>query len=186
MLSPAAAPLLHAVGALGGLPSGMDGELEERGAEPDEGSARVGRLAGQLVRLAALLKELETQAHLVHVNYESANFLEVHAFLKERYEEHLAQFDQVAELVRTLDHFLPMCSCGLAEALPPFQHVCSYEGRGMLLTYFANIESLGYLAKAIEQLAAEVEAPDVANVMAEVVGAAFKTSWMLKAMLRCG
>jgi DNA-binding ferritin-like protein len=146
--------------------------------------ASVAALAGQLVRLAALLKELESQAHLVHVNYEGASFLEVHRFLQERYAEHLQQFDQVAELVRSLDRFLPMCACGLKEAAPPFQHASSYEGRAMLLAYYVNVEGMGYLAKAIEQLAAEVEAPDVQNVMAELVGSAFKTSWMLKALLR--
>jgi DNA-binding ferritin-like protein len=144
----------------------------------------VAQLAKHLVMLASLLKELETQSHLIHLNYEGSNFLEVHAFLKERYEEHLEQFDTVAEEVRSLDHFMPMCACGLKEAMPPFQNVESHEGRSMLLSYYVNIESMGYLAKEIDQVAAEVGAPDVQNTMAELVGSAFKTSWMLKSILR--
>jgi hypothetical protein len=54
----------------------------------------------------------------------------------------------------------------------------------MLMTYYVNIESMGYLAKEIERVAAEVEAPDVQNRMADLTGDAFTTSWMLKAMLR--
>ncbi|MGA1670281.1 MAG: hypothetical protein ACO39F_05265, partial [Candidatus Nanopelagicaceae bacterium] len=67
----------------------------------------VTRLVKHLVMLASMLKELETQSHLIHLNYEGANFLEVHAYLKERYETHLEQFDTVAEEVRSLDHFMP-------------------------------------------------------------------------------
>jgi DNA-binding ferritin-like protein len=144
----------------------------------------VAQLVKHLVMLASLLKELQTQSHLIHLNYEGANFLEVHAFLKERYKEHLKQFDTVAEEVRSLDHFMPMCACGLKEAMPPFQNVENYDGRSMLLAYYVNIESMGYLAKEIEQVAAAVGAPDVQNTMAELVGSAFRTSWMLKSILR--
>ena len=148
------------------------------------GGDGVARLVQHLIMLASLLKELETQSHLAHVNYEGANFLEVHAFLKERYEEHLEQFDTVAEQVRSLDHFMPMCACGLKEAMPPFQNIESHDGRSMLLAYYVNIESMGYLAKEIEHVAAEVGAPDVQNTMADLVGSAFKTSWMVKSILR--
>jgi len=144
----------------------------------------VTRLVKHLVMLASMLKELETQSHLIHLNYEGANFLEVHAYLKERYEAHLEQFDTVAEEVRSLDHFMPMCACGLKEQMPPFRNVESYDGRSMLMAYYMNIESLGYLAKEIEQVAAEVGAPDVQNYMSELVGDAFKASWFLKSILR--
>jgi hypothetical protein len=68
--------------------------------------------------------------------------------------------------------------------MPPFRNVESYDGRSMLMAYYLNIESLGYLAKEIEQVAAEVGAPDVQNYMAELVGDAFKASWFLKSILR--
>lgn len=144
----------------------------------------VSRLVRYLVMLAAVLKELETQAHLIHLNAEGPNFLELHRFLKKRYEKHLEQFDTVAELVRSLDHFMPMCACGLKEQVPSFQNVTSYDTRSMLMAYYVNIESMGYLAKEIERVAAEVEAPDVQNHMADLTGDAFKTSWFLKALLR--
>jgi DNA-binding ferritin-like protein len=166
--------VLHEQGLLMEMPQEMT---------PCEGDD-VARLVKHLVMLASLLKELQTQSHLIHLNYEGENFLEIHGFLKERYEEHLEQFDTVAEEVRSLDHFMPMCACGLKEAMPPFQNVESYDGRSMLMAYYVNIESMGYLAKEIEQVAAAVGAPDVQNYMAELVGSAFKTSWMLKSVLR--
>ena len=147
--------------------------------------APVEQLISELIKMAATLKELETQSHLIHLNYEGANFLEVHKFLKEQYETHLEQFDVVAEFVRSMDHFMPMCACGLKDAKPEaFVNVDSYEGKGMLLTYYMNIEALGYQAKELEGVAAQVGAPDVQNYMADLVGSAFKTSWFLKAMLR--
>lgn len=168
----------------GTTPTGETDLEDEQGEEGACDSDGVSRLVGHLVMMASLLKELEIQSHLIHLNYEGSNFLEIHAFLKERYEEHLEQFDTVAEEVRSLDHFLPMCACGLKEAMPPFKNVDSYDGRAMLLAYYVNIESMGYLAKEIEQVAAEVGAPDVQNTMAELIGSAFKTSWMLKSILR--
>jgi DNA-binding ferritin-like protein len=166
------------------LTSTPQGAVPSAPGEPE--SDGVPRLVAHLVMLAGLLKELETQSHLIHANAEGPQFLSVHAFLKERYEEHLEQFDQVLETVRTLDHFVPMCSCGLQEAVGCFRHVTSYDAREMLVTYYRNIEAMGYLAKEIEQVAAQVEAPDVQNLMAELVGSAFRTSWLLKSMLRCG
>lgn len=159
------------------------GEPKTAVNEPNE-APQVKRLIDALIRLASLLKELQTQSHLVHLNYEGVNFLEVHAFLKEQYEAHLEQFDTVAEFVRSMDHFMPMCACGLKDLMPEFHNIESYDGRSQLLTYYMNIESLGYMAKEVEALAARTGAPDVQNYMADLVGSAFKTSWFLKAMLR--
>ena len=57
----------------------------------------VGAFIQQCISLASYLKELQTQAHLIHLNYEGSNFLGVHAFLKDQYEAHLEQFDALAE-----------------------------------------------------------------------------------------
>ncbi len=145
---------------------------------------RLQQLIEQLILLAAFLKELETQSHLIHLNYEGVNFLEVHRLLKEQYEAHLEQFDRVAELVRSMDFWMPLCSCGLKDAVCGFRHVDSHDGRAMLVTYYSNLEAMGYLAKAIEPLAQSAGAPDAVNLMAELVGAAFKGSWFLKSLLR--
>lgn len=143
-------------------------------------------VAGCLVHCAAFAKELETQAHLIHANYEGANFLSVHEFLKDQYEQHLTQFDALVELVRAMDFLPPMCSCGLKEAAQGFENVSEYDGRHMLLVYLRNLEQLACLAVGLEEAAGECRAVDVQNYAAEVVAACKKAAWFLKATLRGG
>lgn len=147
-------------------------------------ATRAGGLVSELIALAGYLKELETQAHLVHLNYEGANFLPVHEFLKGQYEEHLAQFDAVAEYVRAMDNFMPMCSCGLKESVSEFENCKSYAGTQMLMTYLTNLDGMVEMATRVEALAAEARAVDVQNYMAELVGSANKAAWFIKATLR--
>ena len=138
----------------------------------------------QLVALSSHLHQIYTQAHLIHLNVEGALFLPIHEFLKEQYDAHVEQFDKVAEFVRTMDTLLPMCEKGLLSAYKGFKHVKSYDMREMLITYLGNLEKIGMQAKEIGEMAREVQAPDVENYMADLVGQMFKASWFLKATLR--
>jgi len=149
---------------------------------------QVGDIGQKLVLLAAFAKELQTQSHLIHFNYEGSNFLAVHEFLKDQYELHTEQFDKLGELVRTLDYWMPMCACGLKEALGPcFKNVESYEGKEMLATYLKNLEAFSNMLKMVEPAAQQCQAYDVANYLAELLGDVWKTSWMIKATIRdCG
>lgn len=144
----------------------------------------VGGFIQQCISLCSYLKELETQSHLIHLNYEGSNFLGVHAFLKDQYEAHLAQFDTLAEFIRSMDYLMPMCARGLADAGPGIQHVTSYKGTDQLAVYYKNLEELGAKAKKLEPLAAKVGAIDIQNYMADLTGQAFKAAWFVKATLR--
>ena len=146
----------------------------------------VGAFIQQCISLCAYLKELETQSHLIHLNFEGSNFLGVHAFLKDQYEAHLEQFDTLAEFIRSMDYLLPMCGSGLKDAAPPIQTVTSYKGTDMLGVYYKNLEELGMKAKKLEPIAAKVGAIDIQNYMADLVGQAFKAAWFVKATLRNG
>jgi DNA-binding ferritin-like protein len=146
----------------------------------------VGAFIQQCISLASYLKELETQSHLIHLNYEGANFLGVHGFLKDQYEAHLEQFDTLGEFIRSMDYLMPMCARGLADAGPGIQHVTSYKGTEMLATYYKNLEELGMKSKKLEPVAAKVGAIDIQNYMAELCGQAFKAAWFIKATLRNG
>jgi DNA-binding ferritin-like protein len=144
----------------------------------------VGAFIQQLIALSAYVKELETQSHLIHLNIECANFLSIHAFLKEQYEAHLEQFDTLGEFVRSMDYLMPVCGCGLKDAAPPIQSVTSYEWKGMLGVYYKNLEELGMKAKKLEPIAQKVGAIDVQNYMADLTGMAFKAAWFIKSILR--
>jgi DNA-binding ferritin-like protein len=144
----------------------------------------VGAFIQQCISLASYLKELETQSHLIHLNYEGSNFLGVHGFLKDQYEAHLEQFDTLSEFIRSMDYLLPMCARGLADAGPGIQHVTSYKGTDMLAVYYKNLEELGMKCKKLEPIAQKVGAIDIANYLADLVGQAFKAAWFIKATLR--
>jgi DNA-binding ferritin-like protein len=144
----------------------------------------VGAFIQQCISLCAYLKELETQSHLIHLNYEGGNFLGVHAFLKDQYETHLEQFDTLAEFVRSMDFYLPKCGCELKDAAPQMQVVTSYKGVDMLGVYYKNLEELGMKAKKLEPIAQKIGAIDIANYMADLVGQAFKAAWFVKSTLR--
>jgi len=144
----------------------------------------VGAFIQQCISLCSYLKELQTQSHLIHLNYEGSNFLGVHGFLKDQYEAHQDQFDKLGEFIRSMDYLLPMCARGLADAGPGIQHVTSYKGTEMLAVYYKNLEEFGMKTKKLEPVAAKVGAIDIQNYMAELCGDAFKAAWMIKATLR--
>jgi DNA-binding ferritin-like protein len=146
----------------------------------------VGAFIQQCISLASYVKELETQSHLIHLNYEGSNFFGVHRFLRKQYEAHLEQFDKLSEFIRSMDYLLPTCAKGLAEAGPAFNHCTSYKGTEMLAVYYKNLEELGMKTKKLEPVAAKVGAIDIQNYMAELCGEAFKAAWQIKATLRNG
>jgi starvation-inducible DNA-binding protein len=164
------------------IPQLEEKQLQE-GPEPEE-KASVEQLITQLVSLSSYLHQLYTQSHLLHLNVEGPLFLPIHKFLGEQYEAHIDQFDTLAEFIRSMDFLLPMCERGLLGAYKGFKHVKSYETRDGLTVYLKNLEACGFMAKDIQKIAKEVDAPDIENYLAELVGAMFKAAWFLKSTLR--
>lgn len=161
----------------------MDEEQLQEGPESVE-KASVEQLITQLVSLSSYVHQLYTQSHLLHLNVEGPLFLPIHKFLGKQYESHIDQFDTLAEFIRSMDFLLPMCERGLLGAYKGFKHVKSYETRDGLTVYLKNLETCGFMAKDIQKVAKEVDAPDVENYLAELVGAMFKAAWFLKSTLR--
>lgn len=155
--------------------------IEEQEVKP---VATADELISQLVALASYTNQLYLQAHLIHLNVEGPIFLPIHEFLKEQYDAHIAQFDALSEFVRSMDYLMPMCAKGLQGAYKNFKHVKSYEAREMLTVYVKNLEAAGFMAKDVGMTAKEVQAPDIENYLAELVGMMFKSAWFLKATLR--
>ncbi len=156
-------------------------ELEQ---ETEETGASVQDLISGLVTLSSYVHQLYVQSHLIHLNIEGPLFLPIHQFLKDQYEAHIAQFDALAEFVRSMDFLMPMCQRGLLGSYKGFKHTKSYETRESLTVYLKNLEACGFMAKDLGELAEEVQAPDVENYAADLVGAMFKASWFLKSTLR--
>lgn len=160
-------------------------EYEEVNEVPEvQEKASVEELITQLVSLSSYVHQLYTQSHLLHLNVEGPLFLPIHEFLKEQYDAHITQFDKLAEFIRSMDFLMPMCERGLLGAYKGFKHVKSYETRDGLTVYLKNLESCGFAAKDLQKVAKEVDAPDVENYLAELVGEMFKAAWFLKSTLR--
>ncbi len=165
------------------MPPEAEERLEEE-QEQEQGGASVEELISGLVSLSSYVHQLYVQSHLIHLNIEGPLFLPIHEFLKEQYEAHIAQFDALAEFVRSMDFLMPMCQKGMLGAYKGFKHVKSYEARESLTIYLKNLEACGFMAKDLGQLAKQVQAPDVENYAADLVGMMFKASWFLKSTLR--
>ncbi len=159
--------------------------LAEKQQEEEETKAPItDKVVCALLSLSSLLNKLYLQSHLIHLNIEGPLFLSLHEFYKEQYENNIGLFDKAAELIRTLDFMLPMCEKGLSSACEEFAHVEDYNGREMSMTYLSNLETCMVKAKEVSEAAKEVDAIDVDNFAADVVGAVCKSSWQLKATLR--
>jgi DNA-binding ferritin-like protein len=163
----------------------IKGNDYEEDDEKMKGEAKQ-NLAQMMLCVAACVKELETQAHLIHLNYQGSNFLSIHKFLKEQYDKHVLQFDYISEMLRSLDFYMPMCSKGLAEACHDFKHCTSMDGVHMLSTYLCNIENVGMKSKCMSKMAKCADAEDVENLAAEFVRDMFKDAFLLKSTLRPG
>lgn len=137
-----------------------------------------------IVELASFLYQLNIQAHMIHLNLEAPYFLAVHKFLKKQYQQHVEDFDTLAELVRSMDFLLPMCQKGMLGAYKGFKHVKSYDATESLIQYVKNLETAGYMAKELVTMAREVDCPDGENELAEIINHMFKSAWMLKSTLR--
>lgn len=176
---------------LSGMPAKPTEESTQRMPEPVDNKPQpqskkepVGRLANELINLTSQAAHLMIQSHLVHLNFEGAQFLAVHKFTKKQYEKHQEELDALGELVRSLDFLLPMCEKGLLNANKKLSHVESYNGPEMLMTYYKNLESYGMDAKRVGEIAKKIKAPDVENYCSELVGECFKSAWLIKATLR--
>jgi DNA-binding ferritin-like protein len=146
--------------------------------------ANVENLIFKMVELASYLYHLNIQAHLIHLNLEAPNFLELHKFLKKQYVQHTADFDELSELVRSMDFLLPMCQKGLLGAYKGFKTTKTYDSVASLTLYTKNLEAGGMMTKDVYDMAKEVGAPDIENKLAEICGNMFKSAWKLKSSLR--
>jgi DNA-binding ferritin-like protein len=142
-----------------------------------------GGLLGQLAIMAAYIKELELQSHLIHLNYTGSNFFSVHAFLKEQYEAHLEDFDTAAEFIRSNGAFLPAGNTDFRRALRGFTEASNGDPLDQLQVYLDNLQLLKSMAQQLEPVAQAAKALDVVDWCAALVGRCSKAAWMLQATL---
>lgn len=162
-----------------GMQPGNHLQLQQHHQEQDEQPPL--SLPYQLVATAAFCKELELQAHLIHLNYTGPDFIPIHNFLKSQYQLHQEEFDTLAEFVRTQGSFFPFTGTELRSALSCFQEAHTADPNAMVGIYAANLGTLADMARTIDQLAAAEHAIDVVDYAATLVHDANKAVWFLSA-----
>lgn len=166
--------------------STSNGKIEpiSQDPQPKQKSEGPGKLISEMLQLLSFSEQLRVQSHLIHFNYEGANFTGIHGFLKDEYEMHQHHFDRLGELIRSMDYMTFMCMKGLLGAYKKFKHCESYDPKEMLLTYMENLEDFAFMSKKVAKSAEKIEAIDIENYMAHLVEVSFKASWFIKATLR--
>jgi DNA-binding ferritin-like protein len=138
-------------------------------------------LIQQLIVLSSFCKELELQAHLIHLNYRGPDFLPLHAFLKSQYQRHQEEFDALAEFVLTSGGLMPPTACQLRSVLPSFKEPETTNPDAMVAVYVDNLALQGEMARNLDAAAHAARAIDVAHYAAELVAASAKAIWFLQA-----
>ena len=138
-------------------------------------------LVAHLILSAAFAKELELQAHLIHLNYRGADFLPLHQFLKSQYQLHQEEFDTLAEFVLTLGSPMPHANAALRAALPHFDEPSSNSPDQLVALYSHNLAIYAEIARHLDAVSTQYRAIDVAHYAAQLLSAAHKAIWFLSA-----
>ena len=123
------------------------------------------------------------RSHVAHVNITGRNFRSDHELLGGIYEDLQSQIDTIAELLRTLDEFMPS---SLNEVIDK-SHIMSYDLEGTSETLLTDVkDDLEHLKECYVELMdiSEKEGhQEIANYAQDRILALSKHIWMLKATL---
>lgn len=123
------------------------------------------------------------RSHVAHVNIMGRNFASDHKLLGKVYEDLQGQIDAIAELIRTLDGFMPN---SLQDVIVD-SHIPSFGIEGSSESLISEVkDDLEHLKGCYEELIkiAEDEGHDeIANYAQDRVLALAKHIWMLRATL---
>ena len=123
------------------------------------------------------------RSHVAHVNIVGRNFRSDHELLGGIYEDLQGQIDTIAELIRTLDGFMP----NSLDEVTRDSHVPSFSIEGSSDQLLSDVkDDLEHLKGCYEQLmeiAEEEEHDEIANYAQDRILALAKHIWMLKSTL---
>lgn len=123
------------------------------------------------------------RSHAAHVNVMGRNFASDHKLLQKVYEDLQGQIDVIAELLRTLDAYMP---CNINDVIND-SGVFTGSIEGKSLTLIAEVkDDLEYLKKSyidLMELSEEEEHDEIANYAQDRILALAKHIWMLNATL---
>jgi starvation-inducible DNA-binding protein len=124
------------------------------------------------------------KAHYFHWNIEGANFPQYHSFLNDLYEEVFAAVDTIAEVIRTLDVYVPGSFTRFKE-LTSIQDETTIPSAMSMITRLKddNEKVLDTLTKAYE-LAEQAKKYGISNLIQDRIQAHEKHAWMLRSIIK--
>lgn len=141
--------------------------------------------------LAELLKTLLAtnfayylKAQYFHWNVEGPDFVQLHAFFAEVYDDAYGAIDKIAEYIRTLEEYTP----GSFERFSELSQIPGQtkvpRARLMLEELGTDTEQMKQLVMQVFEVAQNEGREDIANFMAERQDAHGKWLWQIKSLLK--
>jgi DNA-binding ferritin-like protein len=123
------------------------------------------------------------RAHVAHVNTQGRNFYSDHKLLGKIYEDLQDQTDQIAELLRTLQEFMPTTLASIIESSQVIDQPCEGSADSLLEDVRADLEQLKGDHEELMMVAEEDGHKEIANYAQDRVLQLAKYIWMLDSTL---
>jgi starvation-inducible DNA-binding protein len=123
------------------------------------------------------------RSHVAHVNIVGRNFASDHKLLQKVYEDLQEQIDRIAELLRTLDSWMPASMAEIAAGSHMPTTPIEGDADDLIMDVLTDVEHLANCYRELIEIAEEEEQDEIANYAQDRVLALTKHAWMLKATL---
>jgi DNA-binding ferritin-like protein len=123
------------------------------------------------------------RSHVAHVNIMGRNFASDHKLLGKVYEDLQEQIDMIAELLRTLNAFMPRSIQDIIGESSVLDLPVDGDSIDLITTVRDDLEQLKTCYTELMEIAEEEEHEEIANYAQDRILAIAKHIWMLSATL---
>jgi starvation-inducible DNA-binding protein len=124
------------------------------------------------------------KAQFFHWNVEGADFIQLHSFFGDIYEDAYSAIDSIAEYIRTLDSNPPGSFSRFSELSLITDQTQIPRSRIMIEELMADNQTMIDLLYQCFHSANDEDQQDIANFIAERISAHGKKAWMMKSILK--
>lgn len=123
------------------------------------------------------------RSHVAHVNVMGRNFVSDHKLLGKVYEDLQAQIDVLAELLRSIDEFMPTALDDIVMSSEISPNPIEGDSEDLLKEIYEDLEQLKGCHEELFRVATEDGHDEIANYAQDRMLALAKFCWMFKATL---
>lgn len=124
------------------------------------------------------------KAHMFHWNVTGTNFLQLHDFFGDLYEELHGAVDPIAEQIRTLDAFTPGSFKRFSDLSTVEDETSIPEAMSMVSKLQADNEKVIESLRKAYKLSEEADTLGLSNFLQDRIDIHWKHNWQLKAILK--